>query len=140
MSVSKIDKETAEMYFDEWCESWEIDNDISEMKDKDKDGFEEHKSKIVKAIMKGRLIVNDEKNIEYFFAFPELARGTQSVIIKRANGRAYSSMDKYGEKESIHKLYSVISVMTGKDYAFFLDLDGIDLKVLQAVAALFLAS
>jgi len=140
MSVSKIDRETAEMEFDDWCESWEIDSETSDMKEDEKNDFNTQKNKIVKAIMKGRLIVNDEKNIEYYFAHPELARNIQSVIIKRPNGQALMSMDKYAEKESVHKMYSIISGMTEKEVSFFGNIDGIDMKVFQAVAVLFLAS
>jgi len=132
-----IDKDTAEVEFLRFCEEWEIDADTADMNEDDKVGFEQQKSKILKAIVKGRLAVNDDGSLTY-----TLSRSSENidVIIKRPGGAALMEMDKYKDRESMHKIYSVLGSMTGKPPSFFSNLDGIDLKPFTAVVALFLAS
>lgn len=48
------------------------------------------------------------------------------------------SMDNYKEKENVHKMYSVIGNMIGRDPKFISNLDGADSKLLQAVMILFI--
>jgi hypothetical protein len=88
MSEFKIDKETAEIEFNNFCERWDIDNDIESLSDEDKTGFESQKSQIIKAIKKGRLSVNDDGTLNYTFSdFSEKLKG-ESITIKQI-GRAH---------------------------------------------------
>lgn len=56
----KIERKTAEIEFNDFCEMWDIDNDVSIMSEEDKEGFEKQKNTIIKAIMQGRLTINKE--------------------------------------------------------------------------------
>lgn len=132
-----IDKETAELEFMRFCEEWEIDTATEDMNEEDKQGFDQQKNKIINAIKRGRLCVDEDGSLVYTLAKSE---DTGDVIIKRPKGGALMEMDRYKDRESMHKIYSVLGAMTGKNANFFARLDGIDLKPFTAVVSLFLAS
>jgi len=136
----KIDHELAEDEFERFCESWEIDNDTENMSEEDRDEFNSQKSKLMNAIKRNRLVFHDDdESFSYTFAKPEKSK-CDNIIIKRPQGSALIEMDRYKEREGVHKTYAMLGAMTGKDTKFFSGLDGIDLKVFMAVIQLFLAS
>lgn len=134
----KIDEKTAEMEFDNFCEMWDIDNDISQMDEEDKDGFRKNKSSIVKAFRQGRLIIDREKRtlIYTISDFSEDKRG-ETLTIRRLKGADYMAADNYKEKDLVHKSYSVLASMVGRPTSYISSLDNNDLKVLQACMILF---
>lgn len=134
----KINKETASEMFDAWCEAWEIDNDLTMMDDDDKAGFENQKRIFVKAVMKGRLVLNEDDTLNYTFSEKSLKSGEQ-IKIKMPTGASYMDMDGYKDSQTIRKTYAVLASMTGQPVKYFSNVSGIDLKPLQAVIALFLA-
>jgi len=134
-----IDKETAEDEFNNFCDSWEIDNDLDSMDDEDKSGFESQKSQLIKAIRKGRLSVNENGSLNYTFSdFSEKNKG-ESITISRPKGSSYMEMDGFNDKQMIRKTYAVLAGMSGKEVRYFSNIDGVDLKALQAIITLFLA-
>jgi len=137
---NKIDRETAVDSFNLFCENWEIDCDESGMNQDDKIDFESQKSKIVNAIMKGRMVYDDSGIIKYTISEKsgEKLQGKE-ISIRRPKGAAYMEMDRFKDRQGVHKTYAVLSAMTGQDEAFFSKLDGIDLKPFMAVVTLFLA-
>lgn len=134
----KIDEKTAEMEFNNFCEMWDIDNDISQMDEEDKDGFRKNKSSIVKAFRQGRLIIDREKRtlIYTISDFSEEKRG-ETLTIRRLKGADYMAADNYKEKDLVHKSYSVLASMVGRPTSYISSLDNNDLKVLQACMILF---
>ena len=137
--MHKIDFEIAEQEFNRFCDLWEIDNDVENMNDEDRNAFNSQKFKIINSIKRGRLILEDDESLTYIFARPELS-GCETIKISRPVGSGLIAMDRYKDREGMHKTYAVLGGMTGKDASFFSKLDGIDLKLFMAVIALFLAS
>ena len=124
--------------FNRWAEAWEIDTDTENMIEEDRDDFRGHKAKIINAMKRGRLIYKDDEDIlEY-----TLAKSEENKVVKiaRPRGRALIEMDRYKDREGVHKTYAVLGAMTMKEPKFFSNLDGIDLKPFMSVVALFLAS
>ena len=141
MSEFVIDQETANEEFDRLCDLWELDNEESNMKEDEKIDFSRLKTQIIKSIRRGRLCVLEDESIEYTISdkTKNKNKSGQKLIINRPNGATYSSMDRYKDGQSIHKLNAVLASMTGHAPEFFSDIDGIDLKPLQAIVNLFLA-
>ena len=48
-------------------------------------------------------------------------------------------MDGFKDSQLIRKTYAVLAAMTGKQVKYYSNIDGIDLKPLQAIITLFLA-
>lgn len=132
----KIDIETAERDFEEFCENWSIDDDIQSMKDEDRESFESQKAPILKAIRMGRLLINENKTLTYTVSdFSE--KSGEEITIRRPKGSDFMNMDEYADKQSIRKVYGLISGMISHDVKYLSNLDGEDLKVLQSIATLF---
>ena len=135
----KIEKSVAVEEFDQWCEDWEIDNETANMSDEEKTDFEGQKAKIVNAIRRGRLVFADGV---FKYTISERSNDKlsgQEIIIERPKGAALMEMDKYKDRQGVHKTYAVLAAMTKKESSFFSSLDGIDVKPFLAVVTLFLA-
>ncbi len=131
-----VDLETAEGEFQQWAEDWEIDTATADMNDEEKTDFQGQKIKIIRAMRHGRMSYDQESQTLKYCGKIE----TDEVTIKRPKGAALMAMDKYKDREGVHKTYAVMAAMTGKDASYFSRLDGIDLKPHLAVVTLFLAS
>lgn len=141
MSNYIIDYEFAEDEFNRFCESWELDNEESEMSEDDKKDFKRLKTTIIKAIRKGRLCMLEDQTLEYTVSekTENEKKVGQKIIIKRPKGSTYLAMDNYKEGQNVHRFNAVLASMSSHDPRWFSDLDGIDMKPLQAVVTLFLA-
>ena len=135
----KINQETAEQEFERFCDDWELDSDVSAMSEEEKEDFAGLKSKIVRAIKKGRLSFDDGK-LNYTISDKSENKSGEKLVISRPKGHTYMDMDKHKDREGVHKTYTVLAGMTGKSARYFSGLDGIDLKPLFAVVTIFLAS
>ncbi len=131
-----VDLEMAEGEFEQWAEDWEIDTDTADMNDEEKTDFQGQKIKIIRAMRYGRMCYDKESQALKYSGKIEI----EEVTIKRPKGAALMAMDKYKDREGVHKTYAVMAAMTGKDANYFSRLDGIDLKPHLAVVTLFLAS
>ncbi len=126
-----VDRETAKDEFNRFCEAWEIDDDTAGMDEEDKAAFEGNKAKIINAIMRGRLSFQDDNTLLF-------DTGEEKITIKIPQGATYMEMDRYKDREGVHKAYAVLGGMTGKSPAFFARMDGRRLKPLMGIISLFL--
>lgn len=122
--------------FNRWAEAWEIDIDVDDMTEEDRDGFRGHKQKLINAMKRGRLVYKDDEDIlEY-----TLLKSEGVIKIVRPKGAGIMEADRYKAREGVHQIYAILGSMTAKPTNFFSNLDGIDLKPFLSVVALFLAS
>lgn len=134
----KVDHKTAGQDFNRFAEAWEIDTVVEDMKQEDRDSFEDQKRKVVKAIMIGRAAVGEDGNIVYNLKDP--VHGTDAVTLRMPRGEGYMEMDRFKEQQGVRKFMAVMGHMTGKPVKMFADMSGIDIKFCMAVSTLFLAS
>ena len=126
--------------FNRWAEAWEIDPDTDDMTQLDKDDFIIQKAQIIKAMKKGRMKYIDETEaMEYTVSRSKVAMD-KPISMRRSKGTSYIGMDKYKDREGVHKTFSMMAEMCGVPVAVLSNLDGIDLKPLMAVANIFLAT
>ncbi len=126
--------------FNRWAEAWEIDPDTDDMTQLDRDDFNIQKSQIIKAMKKGRMKYNDETEAMEYTVSRSSVTMDKPICMKRSKGSTYISMDKYKDREGVHKTFSMMASMCGVPVAILSNLDGIDLKPLMAVATLFLST
>ena len=134
----KIAHEVAQDEFDRFAVAWDLDTDIDTMTEEDADGFNQNKRKIVRQIMNGRAVINDDGDIDYTLFRP--VGQLESVLLKRPGGRAYLAMDRAKEGRSVTKFNNMIGEAIGQVPTVISRMDGIDVKFLQAVYTLFLGS
>ena len=135
MAEFTIDKETAEQEFQTWADAWEIDTEVENMNEEEREDYEGQKVKILRAMRFGRMCYEQEADrLVYTGAYMD-----DPLPIVRPKGAGLMEMDRYKDREGVHKTYAVLGTMTKKNAAFFAKLDGIDLKPILAVLTLFLA-
>lgn len=122
--------------FDRWADMWEIDTDTEDMTEEDRDDFRGHKAKLINAMKRGRLVFDENEDKLVY----TLSKSEGVVDISRPTGAGLIEMDRYKDREGVHKTYAVLGAMTKKPASFYSHLDGIDLKPFLSVVALFLAS
>lgn len=137
--MSKLDLETATLEFERFCEDWDIDTDIDEFDEDERTDFNKLKRQIIRKIKDGNLIYNDDETFTYTLVKPPEGL-EEPLTIKRTKGDSWMNMDSYKEKQQVHRGMSKVAAMVGKPLSFFSKLDDIDVKVLQAIQNLFLAS
>lgn len=95
--------------------------------------------KLVRAMRQGRLVVNDNDELEYTVSASS-PEGFAGEVLKFAapTGAAYMGMDKYKGEEGFHRLMAVASAMTGKDVSWFSKLHNRDYKIVVYVAGFFI--
>ena len=129
-----VDKETAELEFNRFCDAWDIENEIADENDfeekQDSADFEKAKRTIVNAIMSGRLILNDDSLPEF------TTRNDQVVKFKGPTGETYTAMDK--RKDPLAKMVISLSQLTGRSPVVFNRMDKRDFVVCKAIWLLFL--
>lgn len=135
----KIDRETALTEFIRYCDNNEFEYEESAMTEEEKESFSDIKKRFIKCCMEGRVEI-DGTNLVYTVSklSPEGYAG-DTVTVKRPGGHAFTSMDNFKERESIHKLHGFMSAITGKEIKYFAKVDISDWKFLQAIASLFLS-
>lgn len=134
-----VDEETAIIEFDRFIEIWEIDGDTAAMDEESREGFEDHKRKLVRGIMRGAILIDGEGLVTI-----RLKHTTQleleSITLKIPTGEALLRWDKYKDRQNVHKLNALLGAMCGQPPVIFAKMDARDLKPAMAVATLFLAS
>ena len=95
--------------------------------------------KLVRAMRQGRLVVNDDGDLEYTVSASS-PEGFAGEVLKFSSptGAAYMTMDKFKGEQGFHKLMGVASAMTGKDVSWFSRLDNRDYKIVMYVVGFFI--
>ena len=135
----KVAEEQAEQEFESWAEAWDIETDTSDFDEDDLEQYKALKKKIIKAVKQGRAsFIEDFEKIKYTLRFP---RGEIThIVLEMPEGDALTATDKYKPHEQIKKQNAFIARMANQPPSIITKLKVADLKFLQAVTALFLAS
>lgn len=140
MSEEIVNRETAEADFDRFAEAWCLDTDIGSMEEEDRDSFVALKRRLVSTIIAGKLAVaGDGEELAYTLRFPK----TDGITVLTCNvppGSALVALDRHKDRQNMTKLNTYLAAMCKTNPAVFVQMDGRDLKVIQAIATIFLAS
>lgn len=131
--TNKVDKEVAEQDFERWADSWGIEIDETQLDEEDKKSLDIQRSRVVSAICKGKLVVSetgDEVTLE---------TNKGPVTFKEPTGASYLATDQHKGKDMAGS-FGFMGAMSGNPAKFFSSVKGSDLKIAQAITALFLGS
>jgi len=131
----KVAKEVAEAEFDRFVESMDLDVDPSDMSEEDKQGFQQQKDRVVRAIQSGALTVNDKGEPVYT---PKRTKDAEPLTFHEPTGASLMAMDRKKKSEDIGKLYAAMADMTRTHSSTFSRMQMGDLKVCMAITTLFL--
>jgi len=132
---NKVDKEVAEQEFDRFTEAMDLDLDTSEMDAEDLTAFNKQKSKIVKAIILGSLVVNEHGEAVYT-PRNERSKFKEALTFHERTGASLMAMDGKKKNHDVTKTYKVLGDMCKVHPNIFAGLVGIDVKICEALFAL----
>lgn len=134
-----LSEELAENEFSKWTDENDINVNTAGMNEQEAISFNLMKTRIIKAISKGLLIVNDNGNFEYTVSSrsPNGYAGDKVEILP-PDGKAYMAVDNFKKDQNVHKSMAILSAMTGKDVSWFSKLANCDYKLFDAVVTFFI--
>lgn len=130
----KVAEETAEAEFEQFAETWDVDINERGMDDEDRKGFYESKRHFIKAMLRGRLVL-DENSVATYSPID----GSEPLTFCEAEGSFFTSTDQKKRDHIVGKMHVLIARMTKTDQKRIEKLKQRDYKVVQAIALLLLA-
>ena len=133
----KVALEQAKVEFNKFCEAWYIDNEIDTMKDEDKDSFLRCERDILRYVRDGYAVISED-GTQITLNLRKEVLGKQEVVFSIPQGDAFLNMDKFKERETIHKFNAFIAGSAGLAPIAIAKMNGIDVRFSQRVFSLFL--
>ena len=134
-----VGAEQADHEFTMLAEDWDIFVDSNDMTEEDVESFEKMKAPIIRAIMRGRALVNlEDASITY--KLKRDAGKTKTVVFTEPTGAAWVKMDENKGKKANNavRINKFLSEATGVPSADFPKMVNSDYVFCQSVAVLFL--
>ena len=135
MKEFKIDAKTAEQEFETWVDAMDLDLDTTEMDADDLAGYNRQKKRIIKAIMRGALIFNDNGEAVYTPHRPG-SQHKDPITFHERTGASIMAMDGKKKGHEVAKMYAVLADMCKVHPKVFAMMVGEDVKVCEALFAL----
>jgi hypothetical protein len=132
---TKISVDVAEQEFENYCNANDIDTNVSGMDDDDKKAFEKIKRRFVKACRAGR-VVADGTSLTYTLS--KFSNENAGAVIK-VDRPLVKGFIAGKQEDSVLRVNSLLSSMTGKEISFFAKIDVSDWMFLSDLATLFLS-
>lgn len=133
--MNKVALEVAQVELDRFIELMDLDLDTSDLDEEDCKELEKQKKLITSAICNGSLVINDDG--EPVFT-PRRTTDANPITFHEPTGASLTAMDRRKRGEDIGKAFSVMGDITGQGAKTFAAMKMGDLKVCQAITALFL--
>ena len=135
ITEDKIDRETAELEFENFAECMDIDIDSASMDEEDRTQFDKLKNRIIKAIQRGYLVFN-EKGEAVYTPQHEKSKYKNAITFHERTGASVMATDGKKKNHDVAKMYAVMGDMTGLHQSTFAGLVGPDIKTCEAIFAL----
>ena len=132
---NKVDKETAESEFNRFINMMDLDLDTADMDVEDLNAFKRQKGKVLRAIEKGSLIINDDGEAVYTPSNPK-SKYSEAITFHERTGASLMAMDTKKKNHDVAKTYAVMGDMCNVHQNVFAGLVGNDVKVCEALFAL----
>lgn len=126
--------EVAEDEFVRFCETMDLDVDVSRMDDEERDAFEDIKRLLVARICDGSLVITDSGEPEY-----KPRAGGDPIRFFEPTGEVIMAGDSKRANAGVARLNAMMAAMTKQTEKRFTSMKMRDYKVCAAVAKLFLA-
>lgn len=135
MSEKKVATEVAEAEFSRFIEAMDLDVDPKDWSDEDKKSFEDTKRKVIRAMERGDLVINDDG----LPVFTPTMGNREPFTFHEPTGTTLMAIDQAKKGANVSAAFKMLADMTQTDATRFSKMANRDLKVCQALQALFLA-
>lgn len=133
--TDKIALEVAEAEFDRFVELMDLDLDTADMDAEDLTGFNKQKNRIIRAIQRGHLIVN-EKGEAVYTPFNPASKHKEEITFHERTGASLMAMDGKKKNHDVAKTYAIMGDMCKLHQNIFAGLVGSDIKTCEALFSL----
>lgn len=135
MAEEVVAHDVAVAEFERMCKSRRVDIDESGMSADDLESFEDVKSKIVGAIKRGEITVDDDGTPTFTPPVP----GAKGLTFYKATGATFMASDDAKENDKVKKTVAMLTEVTRSAKGDIAKLEAPDFKICQALLQLFLA-
>lgn len=135
----KIVWEVAENDFKNWCEDQDIDDDVKTMDEDDQKGFENSKRRIIRAVIAGHLIFNDDGLAEYTPHREKSSFKDTLTFHEYTGGDLSAGLDGNKKNQNVKATYKTMAKVCKCRSIVFDKMAGPDLKVCQSIFMLLTA-
>lgn len=135
MTDNVVAQEVALAEFDRFAECMDLDLDTSLMDAEDLTMFTKQKNRIVRAIVRGNLVVNDDGEAVYTPAHSK-SRYKDAITFHERTGASAIAMDGKKKNHDVARTYAIMADMCRVDAKVFSGLVGPDIKICEALFAL----
>lgn len=129
----RVSHDAAEAEFYRFCESMDLDVDMSRMDADDLKSFDDARHILVSAIMQGSLVIDDKGQPVYTTKI-----GGDEITFYEPTGASFMSADTKKREQQVAKTFGIMAAMTHLPEVFFAKMPQRDLKVCQTIVKLFL--
>lgn len=133
LNTGAVAEEMAEREFMRFAEVMDLDIDPKGMDEDDRKELDELKRKVVRAIVRGKLVIDDDGQPVYS------PMEGDPITFAEPRGKAFQASDLKKEGHNVKKMFAAMADFTGMPEAVFMNMRQRDLRVCLAVAKLFLA-
>lgn len=133
-----IAQEVAEQEFDRFAEAMDIETDVTQMTEETEEMFTASRNKFIKAIVKGKLVVNENGEPVYT---PVRSSNTSPITFKEPDGAALITNSRGRKKadDGVGQMYQIMGSMTGTGAGRFANMKLVESQDCMAIASLFIA-
>lgn len=135
MKEPKVSKEVAEQEFERFADAMDLDVDTTGMDQEDVNAFNRQKSRIIRAMMDGALVINEEGEA-VFTPQRNASKHKDAITFHERTGASLMAMDGKKKGHDVGKTYAVMGDMCKVHPGVFAGLAGSDIKVCEAIFAL----
>ena len=132
---NKISTDMAEVEFERFVEAMDLDVNTSKMDNEDLTAFNKQKDRIIRAIEKGHLLINDDGEAVYTPHRPN-SKYKEAITFHERTGASLMAMDNRKKGHDVAKTYAVLADMCKVPANVFAGLVGPDIKICEALFAL----
>jgi len=133
--TNQVAKEVAEQEFNRFAEEMDLDLDTSAMDAEDLTAFNKQKNRIVRAIERGHLVINENGEAVYT-PTNNRSKHADPITFHERTGASLMAMDGKKKGHDVAKTYAVMADMCKVHPNVFAGLVGTDVKVCEALFAL----
>lgn len=130
-----VAREVAEEEFDRFADEMDLDLDTSTMDAEDLTAFNKQKGRLVRAIERGSLVINENGEAVYTPQNPG-SKHHDPITFHERTGASLMAMDGKKKGHDVAKTYAVMADMCKVHPSTFAGLKGTDVKVCEALFAL----
>lgn len=137
MHKDQLSPEFAAQEFERFATAMDLQLDVSDMEDEDRQSFEKQRKIVTDALCAGSLVIRENGEPEFRPTTED--DGADPIVFHEPTGATFLAMDSRKKGQDIAKANAMLGDMTRQPPARFSRMKNRDYKVCQSLLVLFLA-